>query len=99
PADGVGSVALDGGGTLTAVEAAEAARRAAEVSVLHLAAHWADLHGDHEGVTRAHGKTDEAGQEREHPRFRRVGGVGTPVVDEFAPAELGVSLRKHPWAA
>ncbi|QIX26653.1 hypothetical protein ncot_08580 [Nocardioides sp. JQ2195] len=90
---------LGTGETLTVVDAAVAARRGAEVSVLHSAAHWADLHGDHEGVTRGHGATDEPGARREHPVFRRWGGEGTPVVAQFATAELAVSLGVHPESA
>ncbi|MDN5896257.1 MAG: hypothetical protein L0H93_19830 [Nocardioides sp.] len=90
---------LDSGETLTAVEDAVAARRAAEVVILHQAARWADLHGDHEGVTLRHGSTDPQGERREHPEFRQFGGEGTPVVHEFATAELGVSLRVHPLGA
>ncbi|HEY9563845.1 MAG TPA: hypothetical protein VIR30_08760, partial [Nocardioides sp.] len=76
------------------------ARRAAERSLLHHAAHWADLHGDHEGVTRGHGSTDgEDDPRREHPTYRRFGGDGTPLVSEFATAELGISLQVHPLSA
>lgn len=91
--------ALDTGDTLTGVEVAVSARRSAEVSILVHVVHWADLHGDHDGVTREHGATDEPGASRTHPDFKRLGGEGTPVVAEFATAELGVSLRVHPLAA
>lgn len=85
--------------TLGVVEAAVLSRRTAEVALLRAAADWADLHGDHEGVTRGHGSTDDPGQQRVHPAWRRWGGEGTPVVAQFAPAELAVSLRVHPAAA
>ncbi|KRF11501.1 hypothetical protein ASG90_17365 [Nocardioides sp. Soil797] len=98
---------LDTGDTLTRVEAVESSRRAAEHAVLRLAAHWADLHGDHEGVTRVHGATDDPGERRAaqqgrrrgHPDWLQLGGEGTPVVAEFAPAELAISLRVHPFRA
>src|SRR3546814_546940 len=91
---------LETGDTLTGVEVAVLARRAAERSLLHHAAHWADLHGDHEGVTRGHGSTDgEDDPRREHPTYRRFGGDGTPLVSEFATAELGISLQVHPLCA
>ena len=90
---------LDTGDTLTGVEVAVTVRRAAEVSLLHHAAHWADLHGDHDSVTRGHGATDDESDQRDHPDFHRLGGEGTPVVHEFSPAELAVSLRVHPLSA
>lgn len=85
---------LDAGGTLTVLEHAVATRRSAERAVLRHVAHWADLHGDHAGVTRAHGKTDgEGGPRREHPTYRRFGGEGTPVVAEFATPSWGSASR------
>jgi hypothetical protein len=83
--------ALDADATLTAVEANEAAIRAAEADRLLLAAHWADLHGC---LSRASGRALPGSE-----RLIRLGGIGTPEVAEFAPAELGVSLGLSAGAA
>ena len=80
------------GDTLAAVEGAPIARRAAEVRVLELAGHWATLHPKESlfpGASAVPG-AERAGQ---------LGGEGTPLVAEFAPAELAVSLEVHPHAA
>ena len=78
-------------GTLVAVERGLRAQRTADARLLALAAHWADLHP--EGLLTRDG--DRPGRER----AVLLGGEGTPVVCEFAPAELGVSLEMHPHAA
>src|SRR3546814_13277258 len=70
---------LDTGDTLTGVEVAVLARRAAERSLLHHAAHWAALHGDHEGVTLGHGSTDgEDDPRRQPPAYTPFRAHGTP---------------------
>ncbi|MEO6266427.1 MAG: hypothetical protein ABIO66_07470 [Nocardioidaceae bacterium] len=59
---------------------------------LALAAHWADLHDDQ---TVAHKGSLLAGLER----AVRLGGDGTPLVAEFACAELGVLMGTSPATA
>lgn len=82
---------LDAGDTLTAVEGALQAKRGAEAEILRLAVHWADLHPGVPGPAIGPRTHDE--------RQVQLGGDGTPVVGEFASAELGVSLEIHPIAA
>jgi hypothetical protein len=83
-------VELDAAQTLAAAEANEHALITAETRRLHIAAHWADLHpGDAVVQSRLAGT--------EHPV--RLGGVGTPTVGDFAPAELGCVLRISDGAA
>jgi hypothetical protein len=77
-------------GTLAAVERARLARRAADAQVLELAAHWADLHPEETLVGDGRNGSERVGQ---------MGGEGTPLVGEFAPAELGVSLEIHSLSA
>ena len=80
------------GDTLTAVEAALAAKRQAEAELLLLAAAWADQHpGDTAG---RFGYTPRGGEQALH-----IGGEGTPTVAEFSSAELAISLEVHPLAA
>lgn len=82
---------LDAGDTLTAVEGALRVKRSAEAEILRLAVHWADLHP---------GLPDPATGPRLHDeRQILLGGDGTPVVAEFAAAELAVSLEIHPLSA
>jgi hypothetical protein len=71
--------------TLTAIDSCTLATRRAEVDVLVLAAHWADLHGqlDREISPALPGSE----------RLIQFGGDGTPEVAEFAPAELGAVLE------
>ena len=76
--------------TLAAVERGLRVKRAADARLLELAAHWADQHPE-----AALQGTGDRGSER----AVRLGGEGTPLVCEFAPAELGVSLEIHPLAA
>ena len=75
--------ALDASALLVEAERARAIADAAEVHVLRLAAHWADLHAVVERVGPA-----LPGSER----LVRLGGAGTPEVAEFAAAELGAEL-------
>ncbi|MDQ3664126.1 MAG: 13E12 repeat family protein, partial [Actinomycetota bacterium] len=63
---------------------------AAEVAVLECAAHWADLHGVVE-----HAGPSLPGMQQ----LTLLGGVGTPKVAEFAPAELGAELGVTTYAA
>lgn len=99
PASGDAS-GLDARAVLAVVEESVSGRHGAEVALLYSAVGWADLHGDHDGVTRNQGGTDDEWEgRRSHSRFRQLGGAGTPVVAEFAPAELAVSLRVHPASA
>jgi len=80
---------LDARGTLA--RAAETARMSnlVEAEILSTACHWADLNAV---------LVDESslpGTER----LIQMGGDGTPVVAEFAPAELGAVLGMSPFAA
>jgi hypothetical protein len=76
-------IQLDAAATLAAAEANEHALITAETRRLQIAGHWADLHpGDAVAESRLPGT--------EHPI--RLGGVGTPTVADFAPAELGCVL-------
>jgi hypothetical protein len=78
---------LDAGDTLTAAEGALKLKRRAEADILRLAVHWADLHpGPPES---------RVGPHLHDERQIQIGGEGTPVVGEFAPAELAVSLEMH----
>ena len=85
--------ALDSpGDTLTTVEAALVAKRAAEADILCAAVTWADQHpGERIG---AFGYTPKGSE-----RAIRIGGEGTPLVQEFCHAELAVSLELHPLGA
>lgn len=82
-------------GTLALVEEVLLARRAAEVDDLRLALHWADLHASDPLL----------GPEGRRPfrpggnRLVRVGGEGTPLVQDLCLAELGVARRVHPLTA
>jgi hypothetical protein len=83
---------LDPAATLTAAAQARAAADRAEVRLLEVAAHWADLHD----------QLDPADQGVSLPgmeRLVRFGGEGTPPVAEFAPAELGATLAISAYAA
>ena len=83
-------VELDAAQTLAAAASNEHTLITAETRRLHIAAHWADLHpGDAIAENRL------AGTERPV----RLGGVGTPTVADFAPAELGCVLRISDGAA
>jgi hypothetical protein len=83
-------VELDAAATLAAAEANERALITVETRRLQIAAHWADLHAG------------EAVPESQLPgteRPVRLGGVGTPTVADYAPAELGCVLRISDGAA
>ena len=82
----------DADGTLAAVEAALAAKRAAEARILELAAHWADLHPKESLFP---GASAVPGGER----AGLLGGEGTPLVAEFCPAELAMTLEVSDHAA
>ena len=76
---------LDAARTLAAAGEALLARRAAEVEEMHLAAHWAALHGHpHQHPT---GKRDPMTQ---------PGGEGTPALREYAIPELAMVRQTHP---
>ena len=78
--------------TLSAAAEARAAVDRAEVRLLAVAAHWADLHGEVE--QRVDGRS-LPGMER----LVELSGAGTPAVAEFAPAELGAELGMSPYSA
>ena len=83
-------VELGAAATLAAAEANEHALITAETRRLQIAGHWADLHpGDAVPESRLPG-TEHA---------VRLGGVGTPTVADYAPAELGCVLRISDGAA
>lgn len=67
----------------------------AEAAEFVLVAHWADLHDGHTLIDGSGGGRVLPGTER----ARRYGGDGTPLVGEFAAAELGCLLGRGPVAA
>ena len=67
---------LDAAQTLAAAEQALRARRAGEVAEMHLAAHWAALHGEPTS--------------RRDP-MTQPGGEGTPALREYAVPELAMA--------
>ena len=78
--------------TLSAAAEAQAVADRAEVRLLAVAAHWADLHGE----------VEQTVDGRWLPGMERLvglGGDGTPGVGEFALAELGAELGMSPYAA
>ena len=75
---------LDARTTLSGIEQARVEAMAAEVHVLLLAAHWADLHGS----VRADGPVLPGAE-----RLLRIGGEGTAPVAEFAADELALVLE------
>ena len=81
---------LDKDATLVAVKGNEHTAVEVEVTRLLLAAHWADLHPgdavDPEGLPGAE-------------RAIQPGGEGTPEIADFAPAELGCSLKSGAGSA
>jgi len=83
---------LDAATTLTEAAEVRAVADRAEVRLLELAAHWADLHGQLDPADEGHSLP---GMER----LVRLGGEGTPLVAEFAPAELGAALGMSAWSA
>jgi hypothetical protein len=83
---------LDATATLDRLSSNRQAREAAEVDDLQCALHWAAMHG----------AADTAAGTRALPGAERLislGGDGTPLVEEFAPAELGAELAVSPFAA
>ena len=86
--------ALDAAGTLAAVESELVARRAAEARDLALAARWADLHASDPQLGQG-GRRAWRGQDR----LIRVGGDGTPELQELCVVELAISRQVHPHAA
>ncbi len=84
---------LDADQTLTRAGELRALACRAEVALLEVAAHWADLNGrfDESGVFPAALPGSE--------RLVEFGGDGTPDVREFAPAELGAELAMSVYAA
>jgi hypothetical protein len=83
-------VELDAAATLAAAETNEHTLITAETRRLQIAGHWADLHpGGAVAESRLPGTE----------RPVRLGGVGTPTVADFAPAELGCALRISDGAA
>ncbi len=83
--------ALDETATLSFVETARAAADRAEADILQAAAHWADLHSE---LARATSPLLPGSEQ-----LVQFGGDGTPVLAEFAPAELGVVLATSSSAA
>jgi hypothetical protein len=79
---------LDAAGTLAAAEAAVRDRRAVEVRELELALHWADLHADD---PRVEGQPVVPGA----ARLVRLGGVGTPKVQDLSICELAIARGQH----
>ncbi len=67
----------------------------AEVAEFVLAAHWADLHDDRSIAAGAGSGRVLPGSER----VKQSGGAGTPLVGEFAAAELGCLLGRSTFAA
>jgi hypothetical protein len=85
---------LDPGDTLRAVEDALARRRRAEVEDLELVCHWADLHAeDPKPLDRL--RRGEPARFAFEDRLIRVGGDGTPPVQELSLHELAVARRTH----
>ena len=82
---------LDAAETLAAAEAGVRDRRAVEVRELEVALHWADLHA-HD--PREDGRPVPPGG----PRLVRVGGAGTPMVQDLAMCELAVARGQHTMA-
>ena len=87
--------ALDSDATLATAGSARAVAERAEVVVLQAAAHWADLHG----VLDADPDDPDGRVLPGMEQLVQLGGAGTPVVAEFAPAELGAELAMSPFAA
>ncbi len=91
----------DGQAAADALVANHARLVEAEAAELALAAHWADLHDEHT-LSAGAGAGAGSGSGRVLPgteRARRFGGAGTPLVAEFAAAELGCLLGRSPGAA
>ncbi len=83
---------LDATETLVAVEAAVRDRRAVEVRELELVLHWADLHAsDPSADARDQGRPVPPGA----ARLVRIGGAGTPKVQDLSLCELAVARGQH----
>src|SRR6188472_3668507 len=82
---------LDAAETLAAAEAAVRDRRAVEVRELELALHWADLHADDPDDARFEGRPVVPGA----ARLVRLGGVGTPQVQDLSICELAIARGQH----
>ena len=80
---------LDANQTLTRAEETRRRSEAADVEMLQIAAHWADVHGTLQGTGLV-----LPGSER----LIQVGGEGTPEVAEFACAEFGAVLALSTYA-
>ena len=78
--------------TLDAVDRLCVARVEAEAASFELAAHFADLHP---GEALDPASSSRPGRER----AVRLAGRGTPLVSEFAAAELGARMRMGTWSA
>ncbi|HEX4978031.1 MAG TPA: hypothetical protein VFV40_09220 [Nocardioides sp.] len=83
----------DGQAAADALVATRSAQREAEATELALATHWATLH-DEDSLPRG-GARPLPG----HERARQLGGLGTPLVAEFAVAELAVLTGRGRVAA
>ncbi|MBV6726648.1 HNH endonuclease signature motif containing protein [Nocardioides daeguensis] len=81
---------LPAAGVLDFVEAAHAARLAAERQILQAAYQWAVLH---------HPDRLPPGNRRGRERSRRLGGVGTPLITEHAAAAFGARIQTSPYGA
>ncbi len=89
---------LDADQTLTRAGELRALACRAEVALLEVAAHWADLNGaDLNGALDESGVMSVALPGTEG--LVEYGGDGTPGVCEFAPAELGAELALSVYAA
>lgn len=84
----------DGQAAAAALVATRTAQREAEATELALAAHWATLH-DEDSIPRGGSGRTLPGAER----ARQLGGDGTPLVAEFAVAELAVVTDRGRVAA
>ncbi|MDX6323044.1 MAG: hypothetical protein QOF52_2902, partial [Propionibacteriaceae bacterium] len=90
-----GLAGLSGGAVAALVADSYRAQVEAETALLVLAAHWADLHSVDLTDPRCSLSGVGAGVEE----CRRIGGVGTPAVKEFAAAELGTLQHTSTAAA
>ncbi|MCW2804317.1 MAG: hypothetical protein JWN06_2534, partial [Propionibacteriaceae bacterium] len=93
--DLAGLAGLSGGAVAALVADSYRAQVEAETVLLVLAAHWADLHSVDLSDPRCSLSGVGAGVEE----CRRIGGVGTPAVREFAAAELGALQHTSTAAA
>ncbi|MDP3890543.1 MAG: hypothetical protein Q8Q44_04890, partial [Nocardioides sp.] len=91
---------LDADATLRRAARVLSERRACEVEDLRLVAHWAGLHGhlhrSDEGGRRDDGVDPGGRRVKGAEQLVQVGGDGTPLVAEFAIAELACLREVHP---